>query len=78
MIWGVRDISTHGLIDAKIRLDRALATEDWMDIFPSFTVNNIVWDSSDHMPILIKACKFVRDADVAVSWDSRPFKFEAK
>lgn len=45
------------------RLDRALANDDWMDLFPSLRVENIVWDSSDHLPLLAKACKDVGGFD---------------
>lgn len=59
-------------------LDRALANEDWMDLFASFSVENIVWDSSDHLPILVRACKHVGHVDRSLPWDEKPFRFEAK
>lgn len=60
------------------RLDKALANDEWIDLFPSFRVRNMVWDSSDHKPIVVKACKYISYVDRAVPWDSKPFKFEAK
>lgn len=59
------------------RLDRALANEEWMDIYPSFVVSNITWDSSDHCPILVNARKNVPRGVQDSPWDERPFMFEA-
>lgn len=39
------------------RLDCALANDEWLDLFPSFSVHNVVWDSSNHLPIIIKASR---------------------
>lgn len=60
------------------RLDRAVANEEWMDLLPCFSVENVTWDSSDHMPIVVRASKLMRFVDKEVSWDHRPFMFEAK
>lgn len=60
------------------RLDRVLATDDWLDLFLSVTVSSIIWDSSDHLPILVKACREGVGVVGDYRWDARPFKFEAK
>ena len=57
------------------RLDRALTNDDWLDLYPSFVVKNIIWDSSDHS--LISCKEIIRDGS-EVPWDEKPFKFEAK
>lgn len=49
-----------------------------MDLFPSFMVQNVVGDSSDHLHIIVRACKEVRGMDRGVPWDEKPFKFKAK
>lgn len=59
------------------RLDSAFANEEWLDLFPSFSVHH-VWDSSDHLPILVNACKEMGGTDVGVPWDAKLFKIEAK
>ena len=38
-------------------------------MFPSFMVQHIIWDSSDHSPILVHASKNVRKADKGLSWE---------
>ncbi|WJX71806.1 hypothetical protein P8452_55759 [Trifolium repens] len=35
------------------RLDRALATQSWLDEFPQFKFTNAIADRSDHSPILL-------------------------
>ena len=35
------------------RLDRAVSTADWIDLFPSTKVQTLSCVSSDHRPILI-------------------------
>lgn len=37
----------------KVRLDRALGTQEWVDLFPCFSVKNMNKTSSDHVPVLI-------------------------
>lgn len=60
------------------RLDRAIASEEWLDLFPSFSVHNIVWDSSNNLPILVKASKNIGGLDSGAYCDDRPFKVETK
>lgn len=38
----------------KVRLDRALATQDWLDLFLRFRVVHLKLTSSDHIPILLE------------------------
>ena len=59
-------------------MDHDFANEDWLDLFTSFSVHHIVWDSSDHLPILVKASKDMGGAAKDVPWDAKSFKFEAK
>lgn len=40
-----------GLIEEK--LDRFVATEEWCNLFPMASAENITWDGSDHSPIII-------------------------
>ena len=41
----------HDAIEDK--LDRGLATFDWMDLFPNFKLTNFVAARFDHSPILL-------------------------
>lgn len=43
----------QGLARVWERLDRALATPQWTQMFPSATVTYLPWNASDHCPILI-------------------------
>ena len=38
----------------KVRLDRVLATQSWVDLFPSYKVTHLKPTSSDHIPILLE------------------------
>jgi hypothetical protein len=38
------------------RLDRAMATQSWNDIFPHSQLHNVISHRSDHFPILLKLC----------------------
>lgn len=37
----------------KVRLDRALGNQNWVDLFPRFTVKHLNKSTSDHVPLLI-------------------------
>ena len=37
----------------KVRLDRALGTQEWIDMFPRFSVHHLQKSTSDHIPLLI-------------------------
>lgn len=37
----------------KERLDRALATPNWMDLFPNVKLVDLIASHSDHNPILL-------------------------
>ncbi|MCI07385.1 endonuclease/exonuclease/phosphatase family protein, partial [Trifolium medium] len=52
------------------RLDRALATQQWLDEFPNFKFINAIADRSDHSPILIRLISSPKEAK------ARVFKFE--
>lgn len=52
------------------RIDRALVTEEWLDLFPNATLNNCIASISDHSPILLCLSN-----NVVVS-RRRNFKFE--
>ena len=43
-----------GRANVKVRLDRAIATSSWRDIFCDTIVQHLVSPCSDHLPILIK------------------------
>lgn len=60
------------------RLDRALATDEWLDLYPSFVVNSIIWDYSDHSPIIVRAHNNLGFAVHDFLGDAKPFRFEAK
>ncbi|MCH82709.1 endonuclease/exonuclease/phosphatase family protein [Trifolium medium] len=52
------------------RLDRALVTQAWYDMFPNCQLHNVVADRSDHYPILLKLFEGNRKKIM------REFKFE--
>lgn len=56
----------------KVRLDRALASTSWQNIFPSFSVQHLDPRRSDHLPILVR----IRHATCQIS-RYRGFHFEA-
>ncbi|MCH90734.1 endonuclease/exonuclease/phosphatase family protein [Trifolium medium] len=68
--------TTHhgGLEDAKEeRLDRAMVTQTWFDIFPNCQLHNVIADRSDHYPILLKLHeshrrRFMKDFKFENSW----------
>lgn len=37
----------------KVRLDRAPGNQEWIDLFPRFTVNHLNKSMSDHVPVLL-------------------------
>jgi hypothetical protein len=52
------------------RLDRALATQSWIDEFPCFKFMNTIADRSDHTPILLRLINAEKEIK------ARVFKFE--
>jgi hypothetical protein len=52
------------------RLDRAMATQSWLDEFPQFKFINAIADRSDHSPILLRLLNVDR------VFKPRVFKFE--
>jgi ribonuclease HI len=49
--WCNKQDGEHNI---KARLDRCVATPDWLFSFPSASVTNLVRYASDHMPILLR------------------------
>ena len=49
MVWGTRRGNTMWE-----RLDRAVTTADWIDIFPATKVVHLECGSSDHKPLIIQ------------------------
>ena len=45
------DNGQDGYRNIKVRLDKAVANPEWMNIFPNFQVNHIVITVLDHCPI---------------------------
>jgi exonuclease III len=43
-----------GQRNVRVRLDRAVADDNWLNIFPSFQVQHLTSSRSDHCPVLIK------------------------
>jgi hypothetical protein len=52
------------------RLDRALATQSWLDKFPQFKFINVIADRSDHSPILLRLIHQTKE------FKARIFKFQ--
>jgi hypothetical protein len=48
------DNKRKGNANVRVRLDRAVATHSWRDLFCGTTVQHLVSPCSDHQPILIK------------------------
>lgn len=56
--------------EVEERLDRAMATSDWLSMFPNASLKNILAATSDHSPILLQ-CNLV-----SLPFNNRKFKFE--
>jgi hypothetical protein len=52
------------------KLDRAMATQNWIDLFPNARLHNLIADRSDHSPILLSLF------DHESRSSKRPFRFE--
>jgi len=65
--WGKGRDNTGG---TEERLDRAMVTEAWFDLFPQATLTNLIADRSDHSPILLQLTDRVK------SIVKKQFKFE--
>ncbi|KAK5776858.1 hypothetical protein PVK06_044823 [Gossypium arboreum] len=52
------------------RLDRGVANENWMSMFPEVTIQHLVHSTSDYCPLLITINKDDK-------WSQKNFKFEA-
>nr|XP_040258536.1 uncharacterized protein LOC109764695 [Aegilops tauschii subsp. strangulata] len=51
------DNKRAGRANVKVRLDRAVATNAWRDLFEYAKVDHLVAPSSDHLPILIRCSR---------------------
>lgn len=60
LLNGFREATREcGLIEDAVeeKLNRAMATSEWLDIFPNSSLNNLVAATSDHSPILCPPSK---------------------
>jgi hypothetical protein len=64
-----KSLGTPRAVEEK--LDRALANEAWMQLFPHVRLENLAAPSSDHFPILLERTPVVRPTRI-----KRTFKFE--
>lgn len=65
-----------GFIEEK--LDRFVANSAWWSLFPEANVENLVWDGSDHLPIILRAMGDTEDDRASKREGSTPFCFEAR
>lgn len=68
MTW---DNGRHGKDNVKERLDRFIATVDWLDMYPLARVKNLPRVASDHSPILLCCEEHQRKIKKV-----KPFRFE--
>uniref|UniRef100_A0A2N9GNM8 Reverse transcriptase domain-containing protein n=1 Tax=Fagus sylvatica TaxID=28930 RepID=A0A2N9GNM8_FAGSY len=68
------DNGRHGAANVQERLDRATATLNWLDKFHGTIVHNVLWSSSDHLPLLIEC----GSTPSPVQTGKRPHRFEEK
>ena len=52
------------------RLDRALCTSDWLNLFAGTKVNHLTCTTSDHIPL------WITPSDIPPPPMARPFRFE--
>jgi hypothetical protein len=57
----------------KVRLDRALATSQWSDIFPLATLSHLNGASSDHCPIMLRWRESARQRRIT---EDKIFRYE--
>jgi hypothetical protein len=62
----------RGRRNVKVRLDRAVASPDWSNIYPQNTVSHLTSSRSDHCPILLSFDKIT-----TVSIPRHPRRYEA-
>ncbi|KAM1078424.1 hypothetical protein TB2_025123 [Malus domestica] len=58
--------------EVRCRLDRALATQAWIQLFPHSKVCHLNPSKSNHLPIVVE----IRNSVVGTPWKSRIFRFE--
>ena len=64
--WGYDftwDNNRRGVANVQERLDRALSSPAWTNLFPNSTVSHIWSSTSDHMPILIEVGQPITTSD---------------
>ncbi|XP_058726534.1 uncharacterized protein LOC131597891 [Vicia villosa] len=64
----VKSRGTEHMIEE--RLDRVFATPEWLSLFPTFTLTNLIASPSDHSPIVLS------DKVTSISCHARKFQFE--
>ncbi|MCI25216.1 endonuclease/exonuclease/phosphatase family protein [Trifolium medium] len=64
----LRSRGEHDVVEE--RLDRAMETQSWLDLFPNSQLLNTVADRSDHSPIILKLLEQENNGY------RRPFRFE--
>ena len=71
--YGPRYTWTNNLLDSALimeRLDRAYASQDWLDEFPSTTIQNFPILNSDHAPIWLQTSPMLKKLN-------RPYQLES-
>lgn len=59
-------------------LDRFVANDEWRALFPMASAENITWDGSDHIPIMVHFRGFDEIEDNDVAEQAKPCRFEAR
>lgn len=67
---------TEGYIEE--RLDRCVASEEWRSMFPMAIVENVIWDGSDHSPIILYPKGHVENSNHMYRDDGKIFRFKAR
>lgn len=71
-----RNNRSNGFIEEK--LDRCVANDNWLSLFPSAQRENIIWDSSDHSPIILRLNNHKDQQWRNFREDNKLFRFEAR
>jgi hypothetical protein len=66
------DNKQKGVNNVKVRLDRAVATSSWTDLYPNCNVTHLTSSRSDHCSILLDLCK-----EEIMNADAKPRRYEA-
>lgn len=65
-----------GFIEEK--LDRIVANDAWCSLFPMATSKNLIWDGSDHTPILLSIFGDFEEDQRDYNEGPKLFRFEAR